>query len=110
MLGVDKEAAIFYVFLGWYPIAKWQLERLKGKQLIFLVKTALFLLATGLMYALMAFVLRMDAVLADFGEMGTAMTVVFFLMMAVCMHLYDRLLFPLLLIYEKKLKPRLRLR
>lgn len=110
MLGVDKEAAFFYLFFGYYPIVKWQLDRIRRKGLSLLVKTLLFALSAGVMYALMGYVLGMQAILNDFGEMGTVMTALFFATLVVCMLLYDKLLFPLLLIYDRKLKPKLRLK
>ena len=29
ILGIDKEAAFFYIFLGYYPVIKWNLDKLK---------------------------------------------------------------------------------
>ena len=110
LLGVDREAAFFYLFFGYYPIVKWQLDRIRPMPLCLLAKTGLFAVSGGAMYAILAFLLHMDALLAEFGEMGTAMTVLFFALMLLCLHLYDRLLFPLLLLYDRKLKPKLRIR
>lgn len=110
MLGVDREAAFFYLFFGYYPIIKWQLDKVRSKGLCLLIKSAFFALSGAAMYAIMAFLLHMDALMAEFGEMGAAMTVVFFLMMLLCLHLYDRLLFPMLVVYDRKLKPKLRIR
>ena len=31
MLGFDKEAAFFYIFIGYYPIVKWKIERVPAK-------------------------------------------------------------------------------
>lgn len=110
LLGVDKEAAFFYLFFGYYPIVKWQLDRIRRRGLCLLVKVLLFSLSAGLMYALLAYVLGMEALLKEFGEMGAAMTAVFFALLVICMLVYDRLLFPMLLIYDRRLKPRLRLK
>ena len=110
LIGADREAAFFYLFFGYYPIIKWQLDRIRGKGLTLLCKTALFAFSAAAMYSIMVFVLHMDAITAEFGEMGVAMTVAFFALLILCMHLYDRLLFPLLLVYDKKLKPKLRIR
>ena len=110
LLGIDREAAFFYLFFGYYPIIKWRLDKLRGKGLRLLCKSALFAVSAGVMYALLAFVIRLDAVLADFGEMGVWMTAAFFALLVVCMLLYDRLLFPLLMLYDTKLRPRLHLK
>ena len=107
-LGVDKEAAFFYLFLGYYPILKWEIEKIKVRPLRLIVKLALFTVAMGLMYAILAFLLHLDAVVADFQEMGVWMTVGFFLMLDVCMLLYDWLMMPLVLIYVNRIKPKLK--
>lgn len=109
ILGVDKEAAFFYLFLGYYPVLKWDIDRIKNRSVCILVKLALFSLACVGMYALMAFVLHMEAVVADFNEMGTLMTVAFFVMMIFCMMIYDRLLAPMTILYVRKLKPKLKM-
>lgn len=108
VLGVDKEAAFFYLFLGYYPILKWELERLRKPLLRYAVKFLLFTAAMAIMYSILAFLLHLDAVVSDFKEMGAAMTAVFFLLADICLFLYDYLLLPLLVIYEKRLRTKLR--
>lgn len=109
MLDADKEAAFFYLFFGYYPIVKWKLDQgLKRKPLRIAVKLALFLAAFGVMYALLGFVLGMDAVIAEFREMGVGMLVGFAALFALCMLLYDKLLLPMLLLYANRIRPRLR--
>ena len=61
------------------------------------------------MYSFLGFILHMDAVVAEFGEMGTAMFIFFAILLNVCMFLYDRLLYPLSMIYFNRIRPRLRL-
>lgn len=107
-LGVDKEAAFFYIFLGYYPIIKWNIDQLKKKPVRLALKLAVFNAAILLMYAVLGFVLHMDAVVEEFTEMGAWMLVLFMLLMNFCMLLYDRLLVPLTVIYVNKLRPRLR--
>ena len=109
LLGLDREAAFFYLFFGYYPILKWRIERLHGKGRKLLCKLGLFTVSTAAMYALLAFVIRLAAVLSEFGEMGTWMTVAFFILLIICLMLYDYLLFPALMLYDKKLRPRLKL-
>ena len=59
------------------------------------------------MLALIAFVLRMDQVMAEYREMGRAMLVVFALLANFTLLVYDRLLGGIAVIYMKKLRPRL---
>ncbi len=72
-LGVDKEAAFFYLFLGYYPIIKWNIEKIGKKPLRLALKLVVFNAAIFLMYAILGFVLHMDAVVAEFTEMGAGL-------------------------------------
>ena len=117
-LGVDKEAAFFYLFLGYYPIIKWNIEKIGKKPLRLALKLVVFNAAIFLMYAILGFVLHMDAVVAEFTEMGAWLLFLFAVLMATLflpqvvlnfsLLLYDRLLVPLTAIYINKLRPRLR--
>ena len=109
MLGFDKEAAFFYLFLGYYPILKFRLDRIHSRLLRIFLKAAIFNGAFILMYLFLGFVLHMDAVLAEFGEMGRLMLIGFAVMLNICLFLYDRLLWPVILIYVNRLRPQLRL-
>ena len=108
LLGIDKEAAFFYMFLGYYPILKWSIDRIKRKLLRLLTKLLIFNGAVLLMYAVLGFVLNMDALDAEFSQMGMFLLVLFILMLNACLLLYDRLLFPLLYLYVHKLQPKLK--
>ena len=107
-LGVDKEAAFFYLFLGYYPIIKWNIEKIGRKPLRLALKLVVFNAAIFLMYAILGFVLHMDAVVAEFTEMGAWLLFLFTVLMNFSLLLYDRLLVPLTAIYINKLRPRLR--
>lgn len=108
LLGIDKEAAFFYMFLGYYPILKWSIDRIKRKPLRLLTKLLIFNGSVLLMYAVLGFVLNMDALVAEFSQMGMFLLVLFILMLNACLLLYDRLLFPLLYLYVHKLQPKLK--
>ena len=107
MLDADKEAAFFYLFLGYYPLVKWTFDRIRSKPLRVGAKLALFTAATALMYAVMGLLLGMDAVVAEFREMGAALFAGFIVLFGVCMLLYDRLITPMAVLYARKLAPRL---
>lgn len=108
ILGIDKEAAFFYIFLGYYPIVKWKIDQLRQKPLRIVLKLLLFNGAVVAMYAILGFVLHMDAVVEEFTEMGAWMLAAFAVLMDVCLLLYDRLLVPMAMLYVNKLRPRLR--
>ena len=109
LTGIDKEAAFFYVFLGSYPIVKWNLDKVFKKQIIrVMVKLLLFTVSITVMYVLMGLLLNVTAVIAEFQEMGTVLTIIFVIFFDLCMLMYDRLLLPLVILYAKRLRPRLR--
>lgn len=108
VLGIDKEAAFFFPFLGHYPLLKWEIERIKSKPTRFAVKLAVYNVCIIVMYAFLGVLLHMDAVVSEFTEMGTALLVGFIIVFNLCMMMYDKLLAPLVVLYVKKLRPRLR--
>ncbi len=108
MLGIDKEAAFFYVFLGYYPILKWEIERIKNKRLHLPCKLLVFNSAIVLMYLTLGLLTNMTAVLGEFTEMGIVLLIVFLLMLNACLLLYDRLMLPLVYLYVNRIKPRLK--
>ena len=103
----DKEAALLFAFLGWYPAVKWKLDAKMKPWPRRIVKFALWDGAALAMAAMIFFVLRMDEVIAEYREMGRAMAAAFALLANVTMALYDRLLAAILLLYVRKLRPKL---
>ncbi len=102
MLCADKEAALLFAFLGWYPAMKWRLEaRLPGWKGV-PVKLLLWNGCAGAMAALIFFVLRMDEVMAEYREMGRAMLVAFVVLANVTLLVYDRLLGIVAGVYVRK--------
>lgn len=108
LLGIDKEAAFFYVFLGYYPILKWRIDRIKKKPVRLMIKLAVFNCSVLIMYIILGFIFHMDAVIAEFSQMGAFLLSSFILMLNACLLLYDRLLFPLVYLYVQKLQPKLK--
>ena len=107
MLCADKEAALLFAFLGWYPVAKWPLEaKLPGWRSL-PVKLLLWNACAGAMAAMIFFVFRMDQVIAEYREMSRAMLIVFAVLANVTLILYDRLLNTMAVVYVKKLRPKL---
>ena len=71
LLGPDKEAAILFVFLGYYPIIKPGIDKLFASWLLkFLYFNAMILLS----YSLLIWILGMDQILADFKDVGMVVT------------------------------------
>lgn len=89
LLAPDKEAAVVFAFLGYYPIVKPKLDQRKGK---WLWKALLFNGATLLAYWLMLRVLGLEELTAEFAEMGRVMCGVLLGLGNVTFFLLDRLL------------------
>lgn len=89
LMGPDKEAAAVFTFLGYYPILKPKLDRMKLK---WLWKLLLFNAAILAMYWLLIHLFGMAQVAAEFSEMGTALLIVTLILGNVCFVLLDKLL------------------
>lgn len=108
LLGVDKEAAFFYLFLGHYPLIKWDIDRIKNRPLRLLTKLLVSSFLVVLMYLVLGYILNMHALLEEFSEIGMWFTAALLILFDFCMLLYDRLLLPLLFLYANRIRPRLR--
>ena len=89
LLSADKEAAAVFVFLGYYPILKPKLDKLRLK---WLWKLILFNAAILLLYTLLLHVFGVAQVIEDFAELGTVMTVVTLVLGNITFLMLDRLL------------------
>ena len=103
----DKEAALLFAFLGWYPAVKWRLDARLRPWPRRVLKLVLWDGAAAAMAALIFFVLRMDEIIAEYREMGQAMLAAFILLGNVTLALYDRMLGIALVVYVKRLRPKL---
>lgn len=109
ILCTDKEAALVFAFLGWYPVLKLYLDRIRRTLIRILAKLGVFNLAAGAMLLMMAFVLNMEAAMAEYAEMTGIMLAAFIFLANFTLLVYDRLLVIMLVIYMKKLRPILKL-
>ena len=107
VIGFDREAAFFYLFTGWYPVAKWDIDRKIPRRWQLPAKAAIFAAAIAVMYALLLLVFPLPALNAEFSEMGTVMIAAVFVVMLLCLLLYDRLIGPVTLLYVHRIEPKL---
>jgi nicotinate phosphoribosyltransferase len=91
ILSPDKESALLYAALGYYPVLKPKLDRLPGFRRL-VCKLALYNAAVCASYALMLFVLRMDALRQEFFSEGKWMLLALVLGGNAVFILYDLLL------------------
>lgn len=103
LLGPDKEIALFYAFLGWYPGIRSRLEMIPRPARL-AVKCALFTLAVTAMYALVLYLFRLEAVVDEFSEYSTAMTAVLLVFGNITFLLFDRAMVRITCIYQEKHK------
>ena len=68
LLCADKEAALVFCFLGYYPLLKPKFDAITSRALRFLAKLGLCTVTMGLMYALIIFVFKLPAVVQEFSD------------------------------------------
>ena len=107
MLSADKEAAFFYLFLGFYPILKRSLDRIRPRALSFLAKLLYFTAATAAMYGLIWYAFGLDIGMEELEELGKIAGIGFFALLVVSMLIYDAALGNLAILYEYRLRPRI---
>lgn len=106
LIGVDKEAAFFYIFFGWYPIIKPLYERIPGRFLRFFIKTVTFAAATAAMYTLICFVFKIGDIISTFSAVMW-LNAAFFAGLVAVMLLYDKTLVGIWVIYRTRIRSRL---
>lgn len=107
MLCPDKEAALFFLFLGYYPIVRWRLEQIRSTVLRIIAKLGVFNIAVGLTYLLLIFLFRMDRIIQEYQEMGLILTAVCLLLGNITLLFYDRLLANITALYVNRLRNKL---
>lgn len=86
LLGPDKEAAVVFAFLGYYPIVKPTFDKLL---LSWLVKLVFFNVMILLAYGLLIYLFGMDQIMAEFHELGTVLTLITLLLGNVVLFVLD---------------------
>ena len=89
LLAADKEAAAVFAFLGYYPIIRPKLQRLKAS---WLWKLLLFNGSMTVMYRLLTWVLGVEMFVAASETAEAVMLVIFLILGNVAFFLLDRLL------------------
>ncbi len=109
LLGLDKELAFFYLFIGWWPIVKWSFDlHIRHGGLRLLAKVAVFASATAAMYGILFFAVGLPALVEELRTMSLITGIAFFVLMQVSLLLFDFLLRPVSFLYARRIRPRLR--
>ena len=107
MLCPDKEAALLFVFLGYYPILCWRLDQLRSRILRVLAKLAVFNIAVIGMYLVSIFIFQMTAILNEYREMGMALTIFSLVLGNITLLVYDVLIKRITMLYVYKFRNKL---
>lgn len=100
LLCADKELALFYAFLGWYPAVRPRLAPLPRPVRI-LLKCAMFTLAMAVMYLLIIFLFQMEAVAEEFAGYSTLMLALLVVLGNTSFLLLDVLLLRMSILYAR---------
>lgn len=100
MLCADKELALFYAFLGWYPAVRPKLDPLPRPARI-LLKCAMFTLAMAVMYLLIIFLFQMEAVAEEFAGYSNLMLALLVVLGNTSFLLLDVLLLRMSVLYAR---------
>ena len=103
LLCADKEVALLYTFLGWYPAVRTRIDRaIAARPLRLTVKLALFCAAVSAMYSLAIFVLGMAYLAEEYAAEGQALLAVTAVLACIVWLLLDRVLQRFTLLYRRK--------
>ena len=89
LLAPDKEAAVIFTFLGYYPVIK---NTLDSWPLSWLWKLILFNAMIFLAYSVLIYLLGVDQVVSEYRQLGVWLTVITLLLGNLCLFLLDRVL------------------
>ena len=89
LLGPDKEAAAIFLFLGYYPILKPGLDRMK---LGIVLKALLYNVMILLMYGALIYLMGMQNIAREYAEMGMVTTAVTLVLGNATFFLLDKVL------------------
>lgn len=103
LLCADKELALLYAFLGWYPSLRPRLERLPRLPRMG-AKAGLFCASVTAMYALILHLFHLEAVIEEFAEYSVPMLMGLLALGCIVFLVFDRALGILMLTYRQKKK------
>ncbi len=103
----DKEMSLIFIFfLGYYPLLKASIERMRLKAAQWAVKFAAFNVSVLLMYGLILFLFPIGEVVAEFEEMGALMAGVLLLLGNLTFLIYDIAIAKIIWLYCAKFRAR----
>lgn len=108
LLVPDKEmAAIFLFLLGYYPLLKAYLQRIKRRPLRILAKAAVFNGSIAAMYGVLLYVFPIGYLVQEYADTAKTMLLLLLAMGNLCFWIYDAALVNIVRVYVIKLRPRI---
>ena len=107
MLCPDKEAALLFALIGYYPVLRWRLEQIRSGAARIAAKLGIFNLAVLVMYGLILFVFQMEQIISEYRELGLWFTLLTLLLGNICLLMYDRMIAVFTRIYVYKFRDKL---
>ena len=105
LLAPDKEAAMLWCVLGWYPLVQPRLNKIKPQAVRLAVKLLLCAASTAVMYAVLIFLFQLQELITEFRTTGTLLFVITVILALAVFVMYDYLLPRLTVIYKRRKKP-----
>ena len=102
LLGPDKEAALLFCFLGYYPLLQPKLQAIASRFGRILAKLGLFSVSLSVMYLLILYVFRLSAVWEEFASTAPWVLVLTAGLGILLFFLYDLLLQRFALLYRQR--------
>ena len=102
----DRELSLIFVFfLGWYPLVKSSLDKLRSGVIQWLLKVLLFNGCVVSMYAMALYLFRLQALVAEFSGAGIWYGAALLLLGNVTFVVYDKALASMHILYRYRLRP-----
>jgi hypothetical protein len=102
LLAPDKEIALLFAFLGWYPLLKPALDRLRPGALRVFAKLLICAAAVSMMYGLMLYVLHLEEIVREVASTSPALLAVTLALGMVTFLMYDVCLLRLTYLYRRR--------
>lgn len=109
LLTPDREAAILFLFFGYYPMLRRSFGHIRLRAARWLTKLLYLNASVVAAYALMIFVFRIGELSEDFASAEKWLLCAVLILANLCFILYDFLLARLEVLYHARLRPRLKL-
>lgn len=106
----NPEAAMIFVALGYYPVLRKYLERIRPRVLAVVCKLLIFNGAVAAAYAVLIYLLRLDAILEEFRQTGMVLLIVTLLLANFCFFLTEQVLKRFEVYYTVRLRKKLRIK